>query len=65
MDGPAHMVEEVAGSQTAPAKAIITGVLFMWSLGGAMLLSLLFSMGPIADVLSEDNISGGNPLAQV
>ena len=65
MDGPAHMAEEVAGSQTGPAKAIITGALVMWSFGGLMLLSLLFSMGPIADVLSEDNISGGNPLAQI
>ncbi|GIL93046.1 hypothetical protein Vretifemale_20527 [Volvox reticuliferus] len=67
-DGPAHMSEESTNASLAAPWGIILGVLFMIFVGWSWVLSLLFCVSNLKQVLGTDDIpsqADGDPIAQV
>ncbi|GLI62318.1 hypothetical protein VaNZ11_004926 [Volvox africanus] len=67
-DGPAHMSEESTNASLAAPWGIIVGVLFMIFVGWSWVLSLLFCVSNLKQVLGTDDIpsqADGDPIAQI
>ncbi|GIL66299.1 hypothetical protein Vafri_19898 [Volvox africanus] len=67
-DGPAHMSEESTNASLAAPWGIILGVVFMIFVGWSWVLSLLFCVSNLKQVLGSDEIpsqADGDPIAQI